>query len=71
VITIIEVPTAGRYVWWPELGVVGFIEYGRRKACRELHLETRTDNWAGAIRTAARDLVKHSNVINKKERAQA
>jgi hypothetical protein len=63
-ITLIEIPTVGRYVWWPSLSIVGFIQYGHRKASRELHLETRTDSWAGALRTAARDLIRHSETVN-------
>lgn len=53
---------AGRWVWWPALDTVDFIPKGKHTPRRTVYLKRGTDNYAGAVRAATRDLVANLEV---------
>jgi len=51
---------AGRYVWEPVLQQVEYLAKGERSALRSFPLSESTNTYGGALRAAARDILKHT-----------
>ena len=48
----------GKYVWWPILQLVDFVEPGKKKALYQLHLSSSNNTELGAMIQATTDMLK-------------